>query len=184
VRRLDLTREQLIALGAVLCLMMGCVLLVGYSLTRQAGAAEELAERRAVLTRLVRASASGGGSGSAKAVEAPAAAFIDAPTQGQAGAQLQSHFARLAREQNATVASSGVEAPTQEAPDAIRVQATLEISLNALQKLLYEIETGTPYLTVDSLAIQPSSVSVGQESPQASLRVTLTLRGLWRRGAT
>jgi len=43
VRRLDLTREQLIALGAVLCLMMGCVLLVGYSLTRQAGAAEELA---------------------------------------------------------------------------------------------------------------------------------------------
>jgi len=77
-----------------------------------------------------------------------------------------------------------VEAPTQEAPDAIRVQATLEISLNALQKLLYEIETGTPYLTVDSLAIQPSSVSVEQESPQASLRVTLTLRGLWRRGAT
>src|SRR5829696_10200728 len=85
--------------------------------------------------------AGAGASGPARIVAAPAAAFIDAPTHGQAGAQLQSYFARLATEQNATVALSGVEAATREAPDDVLVQATLEISLDALQALIPERPT-------------------------------------------
>ena len=135
--RLGLTREQLAALGALLVVLLGCVLAAGYSLSLRGDAADELAERRELLARLARAPAgAAGASGPARIVEAPAAAFIDAPTHGQAGAQLQSYFARLATEQNATVALSGVEAATREAPDDVLVQATLEISLDALQALL------------------------------------------------
>ena len=141
--RLGLTREQLAALGALLVVLLGCVLAAGYSLSLRGDAADELAERRELLARLARAPAgAAGASGPARIVEAPAAAFIDAPTHGQAGAQLQSYFARLATEQNATVALSGVEAATREAPDDVLVQATLEISLDALQALLYQLETG------------------------------------------
>ncbi|HJW79697.1 MAG TPA: type II secretion system protein GspM, partial [Beijerinckiaceae bacterium] len=159
----------------------GCLLAAGYSLSLRADAADELAERRELLARLARAPAGAGATGPARIVEAPAAAFIDAPTHGQAGAQLQSYFARLATEQNATVAMSGVEAATREAPDDVLVQATLEISLDALQALLYQLETGTPYLTVGSLSVRPASPAAQRSTPDGPLRVSLTLRGQWRR---
>jgi hypothetical protein len=182
MRRLHLTREQLTALGALVLLLLGCVLALWYSFATRSDAAEELAERREVVARLARGAAGAATTPQGRVVEAPPSAYIDAPTQGQAGAQLQSYFSRLALEHEATVASSGVEAPMQEAPEAIRVQATLEISLNALQGLLYKLETGTPYLTVDTLAIQPPSAVVRQDTEEAPLRVTLMVRGLWRRG--
>jgi general secretion pathway protein M len=179
---LTLTREQSVAAGALFLVLLGCIVGVAYALHRRADALEELADRRAVMARLVRAPAGPGALGPAKVAQAPAAAFMDAPTQGQAGAQLQSYFARLALERDATVSSSGVEAPTTEAPEAIRVQATLEISLNALQELLYRLETGTPYVTVDSLTVQPSGAAAQQIPDDPPLRVTLTLKSQWRRG--
>jgi general secretion pathway protein M len=184
MKRPAMTREQLAAAGALLAVLSGCVLTAGYALRTRSDAVEELNERREVLSRLARGAASGGAPGQAKVAQAPPTAFIDAPTQGQAGAQLQSYFARLALAQQATTASSGVEAPTQEAPDAIRIQATLEISPNSLQALLYELETGTPYLNVDSIGVQPSSVAARQSPHEAPLRVTLMLRGQWRRGVS
>jgi len=79
------------------------------------------------------------------------------------------------------VALSGVEAATREAPDDVLVQATLEISLDALQALLYQLETGTPYLTVGSLSVRPASPAAQRSTPDGPLRVSLTLRGQWRR---
>ena len=69
----------------------------------------------------------------------------------------------------------------QEAPDAIRIQATLENSLNALQALLYGLETGTPYLTVDSLSIQAAGAGAQAGMADAPLRVVMMVRGQWRR---
>lgn len=178
-----LAREQWVAAGALVLLLLGCLLAASYALEMRSSAADELAERRQLLSRLASASSAGAAAGRQASAVAPPAAFIDAPTQGQAGAQLQSHLARLALEQQATVASSGVEPAAQEAPDTIRVQATLAISLDALQTLLHRLETGTPYLVVDSLSIQPSGAVARQADGAAPLRVTLILRGLWRRGA-
>ena len=179
LKRIDLTREQLVAVGALLVLLLGCVVAAGYSLSLRSDAVEELAERRELLSRLARAPV-GGVSGPARVMEAPPAAYIEAPTHGQAGAQLQSYFSKVAMEQNATVALSGVEALTREAPDEVLVQATLEISLEALQALLYQLETGTRYLTVGSLSVRPSSPAAQRSVPDGPLRVSLILRGLWR----
>jgi general secretion pathway protein M len=183
MRGMALTREQLAGLGALVALLLGCVLIIGYSVSLRSEAAEELAERRELLSRLARAPARRDASAAAQIVEAPPSAYIEAPTHGQAGAQLQSYFARIATEQSATVGLSGVEALTREAPDEVLVQATLEISLGALQALLYQLETGTPYVTVGSLSVRPSSPAMQRTMPEGPLRVSLTLRGLWRRGA-
>jgi general secretion pathway protein M len=182
VKRPALTRQQAAAVGALVALVLVCGLAIGISLQMRSQAAEELAERRAVLARLVQGARGGAAVQPAPIREAPPDAFIDAPSQGQAGAQLQGYVSRLALEQDAAVASSGVEPPMQEAPDAIRVQATLEISLDGLQALLHRLETGTPYITVDSLSIQPAAgARVG--TSDAPLRVTMMVRGQWRRGA-
>jgi hypothetical protein len=181
MRRPAVTRERLAAVGALVLVLSGCVLTLGYSLAARSDAIEELGQRREVLARFAHGAAGAGASGQARIGRAPSTAFIEAPTQGQAGAQLQSYFSRLALAQNATIASSGVEAPTQEAPDAIRVQANLEIAPDALQALIYRLEAGTPYLTVDTLAVQPSSAASRSGAADAPLRVNLLLRGLWRR---
>jgi general secretion pathway protein M len=181
MRRIALTRPQAAAIAALVAMLLVCGAAIGISLQMRSAAADELAERRAVLARLVQASKGGGAVEPARVREAPPEAFIGAPSQGQAGAQLQSYFSRLALDQNAAVASSAVEPPMQEAPDAIRIQATLEISLNALQALLYGLETGTPYLTVDSLSIQAAGAGAQAGMADAPLRVVMMVRGQWRR---
>src|SRR5262249_56247053 len=79
----------------------------------------------------------------------------------------------------------GVEpARREDSPDAIRVQATLEVSQKSVQGLLYQLESGTPYVFVDSLAVQiPSTTEKRGAQEDPKLRLTLNLRALWRRGS-
>ena len=57
-----------------------------------------------------------------------------------------------------------------------RVQATVEIAHSALQALLYEIESSTPYVFIDSLTLAPP----GTQRPSAdpTLRLTLGLHAV------
>jgi len=84
----------------------------------------------------------------------------------------------------ATVISSGAEPSKREdQPDTIRLQATLDLNAKALQALLYQLESGTPYVFVDALAVQLPGVGGQRASEDPLLRVTLGLRAVWRRGA-
>jgi hypothetical protein len=115
---------------------------------------------------------------------APPAAFLDASTQGLASAQLQSYLAQLADDQRASLVSSGGEvAKRDDAPDTIRLQATLDMNLKALRAVLYQLESGTPYVFVDALTVQPAGAMAGRAVEDPLLRTTLSLRAFWRRGA-
>ena len=66
----------------------------------------------------------------------------------------------------------------------IEVQATVEGQNEALQGLLLALETGTPTVLVDALAVEPAQ-SDGAGSGDARsprLRATLTLAAYWRPG--
>ena len=90
-------------------------------------------------------------------------------------------MARLA-DQHAALVSFGMQASAgEEVADAVRIEASLDISLRALQVLLYQLESGTPYVFVESMTVRPSA-SAGAVA-NAPLRVTLGLRALWRRSA-
>ena len=116
---------------------------------------------------------------------APPAAFLDASTQGLASAQLQSYLAQLADDQRASLVSSGGEAAKRDdAPDTIRLQATLDMNLKALRAFLYQLESGTPYVFVDALTVQPAGAVAGRAVEDPLLRTTLSLRAFWRRGAS
>ncbi len=181
--RLD--REQSLALGALALLVLICGIGTALALGALSDATDENAERHAMLTRLEAAHRRGGGPGGhALEAVAPDAAFLAAPTAGLASAQLQAHVTRLVAAQRANLASSGVQPTTRtDAADAIRLQATFDMGLPALQTLLYELETGTPYVFVEALSVQPQG---GAQRPtdQPLLHVTLNLRAHWRRTAT
>lgn len=177
-----LARPQTIAVAAVGGLILLCAAVVGFALQIRSEAHDDLEAKRAAFARFTALPGRRAGA-AVQAGRAPAAALIDAPTQGQAGAQLEAYLARLATAQGASVMSSGIEGERKGEPEAIRVQATLETSLTSMQTLVYQLETGTPYVVLESLSVQ--AAAGGPPSAAAAdppLRVVLVLRALWRRG--
>ena len=180
-----LNREQAIAIGALALLLVVCVFAVSLSLQTRADAAQELSERRAVISRL-EARPSVTAARGRPVAGAPPAAYLGASTQALAGAELQAYFSRLAIAHQAVLVSSGMGPDSREdAPDSIRIQTTVEITLGALQALLYQLESGTPYVFVESLTVNTTSSAAGQRgAPATPLRATLKLRALWQRRAS
>ena len=179
---IKLDREQIVAVGALAALFLVCLSLMGLSLQMRSNAAQELAERHELVSRL-EARAKARSYARARPGSAPAAAFLNAPTQGLAVAQLQAHLAQMADIHHSVLVSSGIEpAKREDPPDSIRLQATLEMSLQALQAFLYQVESGTPYVFVEQLAVQLAGTASQRAAEDPPLRVTLGLRANWRRG--
>jgi general secretion pathway protein M len=82
------------------------------------------------------------------------------------------------------VSSGGEAAKPDDVPDTIRLQITLDADLKALRAVLYWLESGTPYVFVDALTIQPLGSVSGRAVEDPSLRTTLSLRALWRRSTS
>jgi general secretion pathway protein M len=177
-----LEREPAISVAALVLLLFLCMYGVGLMLQLRADAAREVSERREMLSRL---------EGKLQTISsrptsaAPSAAFLDAMTQGLASAQLQSYLAQLVGAQNATLVSAGAEAAKRDdEPDTIRLQVTLDMNMKALRAVLYQLESGTPYVFVDALTIQPAGTVAGRIVEDPLLRTTLSLRALWQRGSS
>jgi general secretion pathway protein M len=180
-----INREQIVAVGAITSLLLICIFVIGISLQARSAASQGLSDHRAVLARLESQTRSPiDRPGRQIAAVAPDTAFFGAPTQGLAVAQLQSYIARLAVAQQAIVISSGVELGRDDSPDTIRIQCSLDMSLKALQAILFQLESGTPYVFVESLTAVPEGISGQGGIQDPTLRVTLVLRTLWRREAT
>lgn len=174
-------RELLLSLGALGALLVVCVSVLGFSLQARFAAAQELDARSEVLSQLEAHIKARNARPESSAV-APAAAFLTASTQGLAGAQFEAYLQQMAAAQHATVISSGLDSSRHEdRPDSIRLQATLDMNLEALQRMLYQLESGTPYVFVDSLSVQIPGGGARQAVEDPLLRVTLGLRAIWQR---
>jgi general secretion pathway protein M len=177
-------REQTISVAVLCLLLLVCGFAMGLSLQARSNAAYELSERREALSHLAARARSAADARARTTTTAPAAAFLDAGTAGLAAAQLQTYLSQVAAGQQAILISYGVEpARREDSPDAIRVQVTLEVSQKSVQRLVYQLESATPYVFVDSLAVQTPSTTGQRGAQDPKLRLTLSLRALWRRGS-
>lgn len=176
---IKLDREQTISVGAVAALLVISISLAAVCLQMRSEAAQELGEREELLAHL-EDRAKSVSAARAKSSVAPVSAYIDAPTQGLAGSALQAYLLQRADADHAVLISAGIQpAKREDPPDSIRLQATLDMNLQTLQTLLYQLESGTPYVFVESLAVQ----LVGAKSEHAEdplLHISLGLRALWR----
>jgi general secretion pathway protein M len=172
-------REALISIGALGALLLVCASMVGFSLQAWFGASHELDMQRELLSRLEASAKSEEGRRSSSV--APATAFVSAPTQGLASAQLQAYLQHVIDANHAALISSGTE-PAK--GDSIRLEATFDTNLRSLQALLYQLESGTPYVFVESLDIELPAVNTQRPVEDPLLRITLVLRAVWRRDTT
>ena len=177
-----LGREQLVAVAALGLFVLACSAAVGVTLSIRADAAQELSERQDMLARLeARTGTRGHAQSESKAPQAPPEAFLDAPTLGLAGADLQAYVARLAN-RHASLVSFGQGASSgEDALDVVRIEASLDIKLPALQVLLYQLESSTPYVFVESMTVHSPNTAPSGDAENQTLRVSLGLYAFWRR---
>lgn len=101
--------------------------------------------------------------------------FFEAGTITLAGAALQQRLEAAAASAKGRLVSSKVEMAPRGDERRIALTAELTIAEPDVQALLYDLETGRPYLFVDALEVRaPEAASGG-----GAMRVSLTVSGQW-----
>jgi general secretion pathway protein M len=109
--------------------------------------------------------------------------FLEGRTVTVAGAALQQRVVAAVRDAGGTVLSSQVDLQGSQAKQGyISLSANCEVGQGALQKLLYDLESGMPFLFIDQLVVQmPQSGSgLGVETEAARMRVQIDVSGRWQ----
>ena len=105
--------------------------------------------------------------------------FIEGQTVTVAGAVLLQRVAGAVTRVGGNVLSSQVDVKeAQQKAGLVSLVASCEVAQADLQKLLYDLEAGMPYLFVDQLSVQaPDTVTRGEGG---RLRVVLGVSGQWQ----
>jgi general secretion pathway protein M len=105
--------------------------------------------------------------------------FLEGQTVTVAGAALLQRVAAAVTNVGGNVLSSQVDVKeAQQKAGLVSMVASVELGQPDLQKLLYDLEAGMPYLFVDQLTVQaPDTVTRGEGG---RLRVVLGVSGQWQ----
>ncbi|HEY6025243.1 MAG TPA: type II secretion system protein GspM [Pseudolabrys sp.] len=105
--------------------------------------------------------------------------LLEGPTVTVAGASLLQRVAGAVTQVGGNILSSQVELQTvQSKAGFVGVIVSCELDQPALQKLLYDLESGMPFLFIDRLVAQaPVATSTGQEG---RLHILLAVSGQWQ----
>ena len=106
----------------------------------------------------------------------PGSPFLKGQTATVASAALLQRITSIITSAGGTVVSSEmVQQGAQSKDGYVTAIANCELEQDALQKVLYDIEAGLPFLFVDQLMVQSSSAP----GENGKLRVTLGVAALW-----
>jgi general secretion pathway protein M len=175
------TRSHAVPLLGYGALIIGLAVIARLALASLAGDYADYAAASDLLDRLEGRKPSIGPSGLASGMSA--SPFLDGATVGVAGAALQQRVVAAVKDAGGNVLSSQVDLQgTQAKQGYVSLSANCEIGQAALQQLLYDLESGMPFLFIDQLVVQmpQSSGGVGVETEAARMRVQIDVSGQWQ----
>jgi general secretion pathway protein M len=108
---------------------------------------------------------------------------ISAPTGTIAASELHKSVLALLEKAGGAVHSIQAEATAEAFGEGLRrlnAQITFDGSIEALQRLLFDLETAKPYVFIDSLNVQPTSTAARGPELGETLRVTLAASSYWK----
>jgi general secretion pathway protein M len=112
--------------------------------------------------------------------EHPGAPFLEGPTVTVAGAALLQRVTTAVGNAGGTIQSSQVDVLGTQAKDGfVGLVVSCEMEQPALQKVLYDLEVGMPFLFVDQLDVQVPQAAAN-ESAAGRIRVMLGVSGQWQ----
>ena len=161
--------------GPVLALTFATWVALADIYQRQAG----LARTRAMLDQLEGRRSSPGGTRALAGSVPPGSPFVEGETVTVAGAAILQRVAGAIQRYGGNVLSSqvGLEGP-QSKDGMVSVTLSTELGQSELQDVLYDLETGMPFLFVEHLVVQSPPVFTGTDDKR--LRVVLGVSGQWQ----
>jgi len=173
-------RDRALALLYYVAAIVGLVLATWLALGSLAGRYAAYSESADLLARMESRGTAPTQAGEDGSVAITGSPFLEAATLTTAGAELQKHVTALVREGGGNVLSSQVDLQQPEgSTDRVSLTMTAEIDQSAVQKLLYEIEAGMPFLFIDRVLLQPAQHQAGI-APGSRLRAQLSISGQWK----
>jgi general secretion pathway protein M len=175
-----LTRSPLVAVVLYIAVVGGLLATGGIAVLDIFAHQRALAQTSDLLDQLQGRKPRGGG-GSSLAAERPGTPFLEGPTVTVAGATLLQRVAAAVSIVGGTIQSSQVDVSgTQAKAGLVGLVVSCEMEQPALQKLLYDLEVGMPYLFVDQLDVQVPQTTAVNESGTGRIRVVLGVSGQWQ----
>jgi general secretion pathway protein M len=105
--------------------------------------------------------------------------FLQGPTVTVAGAALQQRVTDAVTKLGGSVLSSQVDLQGAQAKEGfVTLTTSCEVDQPALQRLLYDLESGMPFLFVDQLVVQAAQPGAGRD--EARMRLLLSISGQWQ----
>jgi general secretion pathway protein M len=163
--------------GAIYATLLGVLAaLTCFALAEIYGSEQGLAEASDLLQRLTGRKVADTGGGDAMT----GSPFIEGRTVTVAGAALLQRVAAATAKVGGTIQSSQVDILGSQG-GTVNLVVSCELSQPALQRLLYDLEAGMPFLFVDQLTVQvPQAVEAN--AGNGRMRVTLAISGQWQGG--
>jgi general secretion pathway protein M len=175
-----LTRSPLIAVTLYIAVAGGLLATAGFAVSDIVDHQRALAQTSDLLDQLRGRKARGAAATSA---EHPGTPFLEGPTVTVAGATLLQRVATAVSNVGGTIQSSQVDVSGIQAKDGlVGLVISCEMEQPALQKLLYDIEIGMPFLFIDQLDVQVPQTTVLNEGNSGRIRVVLGVSGQWQGG--
>jgi general secretion pathway protein M len=113
--------------------------------------------------------------------EHPGTPFLEGPTVTVAGAALLQRVAAAVASVGGTIQSSQVDVSGTQAKDGfVGLVVSCEMEQPALQKVLYDLEAGMPFLFVDQLDVQVPQTTAVNVGGSGRIRVVLGVSGQWQ----
>ena len=175
-----LTRSPLIAVVLFVAVFGGLLATAGLSISDILDHRQALAQTADLLDKL-RGRKPRGGDVAALAAQHPGTPFLEGPTVTVAGATLLQRVAAAVGNVGGTIQSSQVDVLGTQARDGlVGLVVSCEMEQPALQKLLYDLEAGMPFLFVDQLDVQVPQTTAASEASTGRVRVVLGVSGQWQ----
>ena len=177
-----LTRSPLIAVVLYVAVVGALLTTAGIAVANILDHQRALAQTSDLLDQLQGRRARGAGT-SPLAAEHPGTPFLEGPTVTVAGATLLQRVAAAVGNVGGTIQSSQVDVTGAQAKDGfVGLLVSCEMEQPALQKLLYDLEVGMPFLFVDQLDVQVPQITATSEGVVGKIRVVLGVSGQWQAG--
>lgn len=174
-----LTHSPLIAVVLYLAIAGGLLVSAGLSIASILDHQRALAQTSDLLDQLQGRKARAGAS--QVSAEHPGTPFLEGPTVTVAGAALLQRVATAVANVGGTVQSSQVDVLGTQAKDGfVGLVVSCEMEQPALQKLLFDLESGMPFLFVDQLDVQVPQTTATNEAGAGRIRVVLGVSGQWQ----
>ncbi|MCG2630724.1 type II secretion system protein GspM [Bradyrhizobium sp. WYCCWR 13023] len=172
--------SPLIAVTLYLAVTGALLLMAGLSIADVIAHRQALAQTSDLLDQL-RGRKGAAKNAAAALAEHPGTPFLEGPTVTVAGANLLQRVAAAVGDQGGSVQSSQVDVSGAQTKDGfVGLVVSCELEQPALQKVLYDLEAGMPFLFVDQLDVQVPQTTALSDAPSGRVRVILGVSGQWQ----